>query len=417
MSGKRKAALGFIFVTLLIDVTGFGIIIPVVPTLLSQLLQVPVEQTTRWGGWLVAAFAIMQFLFAPVVGNLSDRFGRRPILLASLFGFSIDYLLTAFAPTIGWLFVGRIVAGIMGASFTTASAYIADISEPEKRAQNYGIIGAAFGLGFIIGPALGGLLAEYGVKAPFIAAAVLTMLNWLYGFFILPESLKPENRRKFEWKRANPIGSLKFLLRYKIILGLVSSIVLIYIAAHAVQTTWNYYTVIKFKWSEGMVGLSLAFVGAMYVLVQAWLIRLIVPKLGQQRSIYVGLGLYALGYLLFGIATEGWMMFVFLIPYCLGGIAGPSLQGVISTQVPPSEQGELQGALTSLMSITSIIGPPFMSSLLYYFSQPSSEIYFPGAAMITGAVLSLVSAFLARLSLKKNIKTDVQVTMPVPEHS
>lgn len=418
MSGKRKAALGFIFVTLLIDVTGFGIIIPVVPTLLSQLMHVSVAEASAWGGWLIAAFAIMQFLFSPLVGNLSDRFGRRPILLASLFGFSIDYLLTAFAPTIGWLFVGRIVAGIMGASFTTASAYIADISEPEKRAQNFGIIGAAFGLGFIIGPALGGVLAKYGVKAPFIAAAVLTMLNWLYGFFVLPESLKPENRRKFEWKRANPIGTLKFFMQYKVILGLVSSMVLIYIAGHAVQSTWSYYTMEKFQWTEGLVGYSLAFVGLMFGIVQGWLMRFIIPKLGQKRSIYVGLFLYAVGLLLFGIATEGWMMFVFLVPYCLGGIAGPSLQGIMSTQVPPNEQGELQGALTSLMSLTSIIGPIVMTWLFSHYSQPSSAIYFPGAAMIAGAVLSLISAFLARLSLKKNIKTDVQVTAPpVAEHS
>lgn len=417
MSGKRKAALGFIFITLLIDVTGFGIIIPVVPTLLSQLLHVSVAEASATGGWLIAAFAIMQFLFSPLVGNLSDRFGRRPILLASLFGFSIDYLLTAFAPTVGWLFVGRIVAGIMGASFTTASAYIADISEPEKRAQNFGIIGAAFGLGFIIGPALGGLLAKYGVKAPFLAAAALTMLNWLYGFFVLPESLKPENRRKFEWIRANPIGSLAFLLRYKVILGLVSSILLVYIAAHAVQSTWSYYTMEKFGWTETTVGYSLAVVGLLFGLVQGLLIRHIIPKLGQVRSIYVGLGLYALGLLLFGIANEGWMMFVFLIPYCLGGIVGPSLQGIMSTQVPPNEQGELQGALTSLMSVTSIIGPVFMTWLFSHYSQPSSAIYFPGAAMIAGAVLSLISAVLARMSLKKTIKTDVQVTTPVAEHS
>lgn len=417
MSGKRKAALGFIFVTLLIDVTGFGIIIPVVPKLLSQLLNSTVEEASAWGGWLIAAYAGMQFVFSPLVGNLSDRFGRRPILLASLFGFSIDYLLTAFAPNVAWLFVGRIVAGIMGASFTTASAYIADISEPEKRAQNFGIIGAAFGLGFIIGPALGGLLAEYGVRAPFIAAAALTMLNWLYGFFVLPESLKPENRRKFEWKRANPVGSLEFLLRYKVILGMVGSLVLLYIASHAVQSNWAYYTIAKFEWTEATVGLSLAAVGVLFGLVQGLLMRFIIPKLGQKRSIYVGLALYAIGFLLFGLATEGWMMFVFLIPYCLGGIAGPSLQAIMSTQVPPNEQGELQGALTSLMSLTAIVGPIFMTTLFTYCSQPSSKIYFPGAPMIAGAILSLISAFLARQSLKKHIKTDVQVTAPVPEHS
>jgi DHA1 family tetracycline resistance protein-like MFS transporter len=403
MAEKRKAALGFIFVTLLIDVMGFGIIIPVMPKLISELAHIDVNETSLYGGWLLASFAIMQFAFSPLMGNLSDQYGRRPVLLASLFGFGIDYLFLVFAPTIWWLFVGRIVAGMMGASFTTAGAYIADVSEPEKRAQNFGIIGAAFGVGFVLGPLLGGVLAKYGLRAPFIAAAVLTLLNWLYGFFILPESLKPENRRKFEWKRANPFGVLKFFLRYKVILGLVASIVLIYIAGHAVQSTWSFYTMFKFKWDADDVGYSLAFVGVMVMLVQGWLIRFIIPRLGQQRSIYVGLMLYAIGFVLFGIADKGWMMYVFLIPYCFGGIAGPSLQGIMSNQVPPNEQGELQGALTALMSLTSVVGPLLMTELFYQFSDTKGELYFPGAAMIAGAVLTVISAVLARVSLKKNM--------------
>lgn len=402
MIAKKNAALGFIFVTLLIDVIGFGIIIPVMPRLISEMLHVGIPEASEYGGWLIAAFAIMQFLFSPLMGNLSDRFGRRPVLLASLLGFGIDYIFLVFAPSIGWLFVGRIIAGIMGASFTTAAAYIADISEPEKRAQNFGMIGAAFGLGFIIGPALGGILAKYGLRAPFIGAASLTLLNWLYGFFVLPESLKPENRRPFQWARANPVGSLEFFLRYKVILGLVASIVLIYIAGHAVQSTWSYYTMEKFSWTEEWVGYSLAFVGLMVAIVQGGLIRYIIPKLGQQRSVYIGIMLYAIGFFLFGIATEGWMMFAFLVPYCLGGIAGPSLQGIMSTQVPPNEQGELQGALTSLMSLTSIIGPIMMTWIFHHYSDKTSGVYFPGAVMIAGAVLTIVSAFLARLSLKRN---------------
>lgn len=400
---SKNAALGFIFVTLLIDVMGFGVIIPVIPNLIAELENVSIPEAAAYGGWLVSAFAIMQFFFSPVLGNLSDRYGRRPVLLISLFGFGVDYLLTAFAPSIGWLFVGRTIAGIMGASFTTASAYIADISTPEKRAQNFGIIGAAFGLGFIIGPALGGVISNYGLRAPFIAAAVLTFLNWLYGYFILPESLKIENRRKFEWKRANPVGSLKFFLRYKVILGLVASILLIYIAAHAVQSTWSYYTIEKFDWDQSMVGYSLAFVGLMVALVQGWFIRFIIPKLGQERSVYVGLTLYAIGFLLFGIATQGWMMFAFLIPYCLGGITGPSLQGIMSGQVPPDQQGELQGALTSLMSLTSIFGPLLMAGLFTHFADPAAEIYLPGAPMLAGSVLTIISAVLAWLSLRKHI--------------
>lgn len=404
MSGRRKAALSFIFVTLLIDVIGFGIIIPVIPKLISELKHVSVNEAATYGSILLSSFAFMQFLFSPVLGNLSDRYGRRPILLISLFGFGMDYLFLAFAPTFSLLFIGRIIAGIMGASFTTASAYIADISTPEKRAQNFGMIGVAFGVGFIIGPAIGGFLGSgFGPRAPFIAAAILTLLNWLYGFFILPESLAPENRRKFEWKRANPLGSLKLFFRYPILLGLVLTIVLIYVASHAVQSTWSYYTMHRFDWNEKMVGISLAFVGLIVAIVQGGLIRIVIPKLGQIRSVYMGLGFYAIGFILFGLATQGWMMYAFLIPYCLGGIAGPSLQGIMSSQVPPNEQGELQGALASLMSLTSIVGPPLMGGLFTFFTDENHP-YLPGAPMFMGAILTIISTFLARSSLKKNLK-------------
>ncbi|HEY3405861.1 MAG TPA: TCR/Tet family MFS transporter [Ohtaekwangia sp.] len=405
MTEKKTAALGFIFVTLLIDIIGFGIIIPVIPQLLSELEGVSVSGASKYGGWLVAAFGVMQFACSPLIGNLSDRYGRRPVLLLSLFGLGVDYILVVFAPTIAWLFVGRIVAGIMGASFTTASAYIADISTPQNRAQNFGIIGVAFGLGFILGPFIGGILAEYGSRAPFVGAAVLTLLNWLYGFFILPESLKPENRRKFEWSRSNPLGSLRFLWRYKVILGLVISILLVYLAGHAIQSTWSYYTMEKFHWKPKEVGYSLGFVGVLVALVQGLLIRVAIPKLGQARSVYIGLALYATGFFLLGLAGHGWMMYAFLIPYCLGGIAGPSLQGIMSSQVPPTEQGELQGALTSLMSLTNIFGPLMMTGIFYQFSKPETGYYFPGAVMMTGAFLMVISAFLARLNLKKNIST------------
>lgn len=399
---SKNAALGFIFVTLLIDVIGFGIVIPVFPRLISEMGHMDNAQASAYGGWLIAVFAIMQFLFSPLLGNLSDRYGRRPVLLISLFGFGLDYLFLIYAPSIEWFFVGRMIAGIMGASFTTAAAYIADISTPEKRAQNFGMIGAAFGLGFIIGPALGGLLAKYGLRAPFAAAAILTLLNWLYGFFVLPESLKPENRRPFDWSRANPIGSLRFFLRYEVILGLVLSIFLIYVSAHAVQSTWGYYTIERFQWNEDWIGYSLSFVGLMVAIVQGGLIRVIIPKLGQQRSVYIGLFMYAVGFLLFGLATEGWMMFAFLVPYSLGGIAGPSLQGIMSSQVSPKEQGELQGALTSLMSLTSIVGPILMTNLFYFFTKKGTEFYIPGAAMYAAAALTVIAALLARLSLKRN---------------
>ncbi|MBK7684295.1 MAG: TCR/Tet family MFS transporter [Bacteroidia bacterium] len=392
---SNKPALPFIFVTMLVDIIGLGIILPVLPALIQELTGGTISDASKYGGWMMFAYAIMQFLFSPILGGLSDRYGRRPILLISLFGFGLDYLFLAFAPTIGWLFVGRLLAGICGASITTATAYIADISTPEKRAQNFGIVGMAFGIGFIVGPVIGGVLGEFGSRIPFFAAAGLTFLNWVYGYFVLPESLSVENRRKFEWKRANPIGSLKHLGRYPVILGLVASLVLVYIAAHAVQSTWTFFTIERFSWSKAMVGYSLGMAGLCVAIVQGGLIRVINPRLGPNRSVYVGMMMYTVGLSLFAFSNQGWMMFVFLIPYCLGGIAGPSLQGIISNQVPANEQGELQGALTSLISVTSIIGPPLMTNLFAFFTRKNGLVYFPGAAFMMGAILVSISGFLA----------------------
>ncbi|WP_119080099.1 TCR/Tet family MFS transporter [Chitinophaga alhagiae] len=392
MQPNKKGALGFIFVTLLIDVMGWGLIIPVMADLIAQLKGIPVNEASTYGGILLSVFAIMQFACAPLVGNLSDRFGRRPILLLSLLGFGIDYIILALAPTYGWLFAGRIVAGITGASFTTASAYIADVSPDEtSRAKNFGLIGAAFGLGFVLGPALGGLLATWGIRAPFYAAAALCLINCLYGYFLLPESLSKENRRPFEWKRANPLGSLQFLSRHPEIAGLAASFFLIYLGAQAVQGNWNFYTIYRFNWSEGMVGISLAVVGVLVGAVQGGLTRVVVPKLGNEKSIYIGLGLYALGMLLFAFATESWMMFAFLVPYCLGGICGPSLQSVISVHVPPNQQGELQGALTSLMSLTTIFGPLIMNGSFAYFTSARAPFHFPGIHFVLGTVCMVLS--------------------------
>ncbi|MEI8279946.1 MAG: TCR/Tet family MFS transporter [Bacteroidota bacterium] len=399
---SQKAALSFIFITLLIDVTGLGIIIPVLPKLISQLIHGDMSTAAKYGGWLTFSYAIVQFVCAPILGSLSDRFGRRPILLFSLFGFGIDYLFQAVAPTIGWLFVGRIIAGVTGASFTTAAAYIADVSEPEKRAQNFGLVGAAFGMGFIIGPAMGGMLGQFGPRIPFIAAAVLSLLNCLYGYFVMPESLAPENRRSFDIKRANPLGSLIQLKRYPAVAGLIAAISLLYLAGQSVQSTWQYYCMYKFQWNEAWVGYSLAFVGLVVGLVQGLLIRKTMPLLGAERSVYLGLALSTLGLLLFVLANSGGMMFACIIPYCLGGIAGPAMQGVLSNHVPANEQGELQGAMTSMMSVTTIIGPPMMTNLFAYYTGAQAPFNFPGAPFIAAAVLALASTLLAARSMKKH---------------
>jgi len=404
MASNRNAAVGFIFITLLIDVVGFGIIIPVMPTLISQLKGVDISTASTYGSLLMFAYALVQFICAPIIGNLSDKFGRRPVLLFSLFCFGIDYLFLALAPTYGWLFVGRIIAGISGASMTTGAAYIADISTPENRAKNFGMIGAAFGLGFIIGPMIGGLLGGIGPRIPFYAAAILAFINWIYGYFVLPESLKLESRRPFEWKRANPIGALLHLRKYPAITGLAFAIFLVYVAAHAIMSNWSYFTMYRFNWDEKMVGISLAVVGVLVAAVQGGLTRIINPKLGNEKTLYIGLLLYAVGMFLFGIANQSWMMFAFLIPYCLGGIAQPALQSIMAGHVPANVQGELQGTITSLMSFAAIIGQLLMNNLFFYFTHSDAPVQLPGAPFLLAAILMATSAFIAYKTLHLNKK-------------
>jgi MFS transporter, DHA1 family, tetracycline resistance protein len=399
---KNQAALGFIFITMLIDVIGWGIIIPVIPGLIEELIQGDISEAAKVGGWITFAYAITQFVFAPLIGNLSDKFGRRPIILISLLGFTLDYILLALAPTITWLFIGRIIAGITGASITTASAYIADISSIENRAKNFGMIGAAFGLGFIIGPVIGGLLGQYGARVPFYAAAALCFFNFLYGYFILPESLPIEKRSVLNLKKANPIGSFLHLKKYPKLIGLASSMFLLYVASHAIQSNWSFFTMYKFNWDEKMVGISLGVIGLLVALVQGVLIRWVNPWLGNEKSIYVGFFLYSLGMLLFTFANQSWMMFIFLIPYCLGGIAGPALQAVISIQVPETEQGKIQGTLTSLMSASAIVGPPLMTGIFYYFTKEQTPFEFAGAPFLLASILMTISAMMAYYSFRKD---------------
>ena len=402
MASNKTAAISFIFITLLIDVTGIGLIIPVVPGLIKELIQGSVSDSSIYSGWLAFSYAVMQFIFAPLLGNLSDRYGRRPILLISLFGLGIDYIFLAIAPSIGWLFLGRIIAGLGGASFTTATAYIADISTPQNRAQNFGMVGAAFGVGFILGPVIGGLLGQFGLRVPFMVAALLSFLNFIYGYLVLPESLSSENRRKFDWKRSNPLSSIKQLKKYPAVSGLVISYFLIYLATNSVQSTWSFFTIQQFNWNPKMIGISLGLVGLLVGIVQGGLIRIINPLLGSKRSVYVGMALYTIGLILFSFASQSWMMFVFLVPYCLGGICGPALQSIISGQVPSNQQGELQGGLTSVMSLTSIIGPVVMTSLFSYFTSPTAPFHFAGASFFLGSILMALGLYFAYKTLRLN---------------
>ncbi|MBB2144812.1 MFS transporter [Pedobacter sp. LMG 31464] len=399
---QKKSALGFIFITILIDCIGFGIIIPVLPNLIKELSGKSLATASEYGGLLLVAYSIAQFIFSPIVGGLSDKFGRRPILLISLLGLGIDYIFLSFAPTLGWLFVGRVIAGITGASFTTAMAYIADISTPEKKAQNFGMVGVAFGIGFIIGPLIGGLFSHMGLRVPFMISAGLALLNWLYGYFILPESLKPENRREFSWKRANPIGSMVSVAKYPAIIGLVVALLLLFIASHSVQSNWGYYVIEKFNWNSSMIGYSLSIVGVAVAVVQGGLIRIIIPKIGNKKAIILGLILYIIGFTCFAFAPNGLMMMIFILPYCLAGIGNPAMQSIISNQVPANAQGEIQGIVTSMQSAGAILGPFSMAYIFAHFIAKGNGIYFPGAPFIFSVFLTLISLIITIATLRKH---------------
>ena len=407
---RRTPALGFIFVTLFLDVLGIGLIIPVLPKLIESFEGGNVSAASHTVGVLAALYSLMQFLFAPVLGNLADRYGRRPVILGSLFGSGLDYVLLAWAPSLGWFFVGRIVAGITGANFTAASAYIADVSPPEKRAANFGLIGAAFGLGFIAGPAIGGLLGNAGLRLPFLVAAGVTLLNWLYGLFILPESLKPEHRRRFDWTRANPLGSLVALKTYPLVFGLSATFFLIHTAQNMLHATWVLYTGYRYGWTPGQVGVSLAIVGVMAALVQGLLARRLIPALGEARSLVVGLAISATAMVGYGWAPQGWMIYVILIFGSLGGIAGPAAQGLISRTVAANEQGAVQGALSSLASVAGILGPPLGAGVFGWFIGARAPWPLPGAAFFLASGLMMAALGLAGRALRRHGSTEPRLT-------
>ena len=377
-------------------------IVPIVPQLIKNFEGGDVSAAAWAVGWLGSLYALMQFLFAPMLGSLSDRYGRRPVILLSLLGSGLDYFLLAFAPNLAWLVVGRLIAGLTGANFAAATAYIADITPPEKRAASFGLIGAAFGLGFIIGPALGGWLGTYSLRLPFYAAGALTLLNWLYGLVVLPESLAPENRRAFSWQRSNPIGALLALRAHPMLIGLTATYFLIYLAHQVFPHTWVLYTTYRYGWGTKETGFSLALVGLTAAAVQGGLTRVVVRRLGESYTALFGLGFSALIYIFYGLATAGWMIYVIIFIGAISGVGGPALQAIISQSSDANEQGSVQGALASLTSLAGIVGPPIVTGLFGHFIAPGVTPHLPGAAFFFAAIVAIVGALLAIESLRKN---------------
>lgn len=382
----------FIFVTLVIDILGIGIIVPVLPELVKQLVGGDVATAGRYVGIIASSYALAQFFFAPVLGALSDRFGRRPVLLLSLFGLSIDYVIQGLAPSIAWLFAGRLLAGTLGASISTANAYIADVSTPGTRARNYGLVGVAFGVGFVFGPALGGLLGSVHLRLPFFVSAGLAAINWLYGFFVLPESLSEENRSPFDRSKLNPFRALARLRAYPLVAGLAVAFMLMSLAQRGLENVWVLYTGYRFGWNESQNGLTLGLVGLVAVGVQGFLVRPVIRRIGERRAVQLGLAVACLAFIGYGAAWDGRLVLVVILFGGLAGLAGPSIQALVAGAVPPTEQGRVQGSLTSLMSLSSIVSPlVFTAGLFSYFTSDAAPVELPGAPFFLGSLLFMAA--------------------------
>lgn len=389
-----KSSLVFVFLVVLIDMLGFGIIMPVLPKLITGITGDTLSGAAVYAGWLAFAYAAMQFVFGPVIGNLSDRFGRRPLLLGALGGYAIAYMLMGFSSSILWLFAARIIAGVMGASFSTAYAYIADISPPEKRAQNFGLIGAAFGLGFIIGPAVGGILGEYGTRLPFFAAAALAALNLVFGFFMLKESHPPEKRRPFDIARANAVVALRGLHGQNKIVFWYATALTVWMTAHVVYPIiFAFYAMEAFGWSEWTVGMALACVGIGAAIVQGLLIRVLIPRIGERNAVIIAALSMAISSVFYVVAgpDQGWLIFLAIPVGSLQGLFQPSINGLMSNAVSDETQGELQGAVASLQSMASVIGPPLFAAVFAAFTVAGSIYYLPGAPFGLAGIVSLVA--------------------------
>jgi DHA1 family tetracycline resistance protein-like MFS transporter len=397
----ERRALAIILSALLIDTIGFGIVIPVMPDLIVELTHTSLGEAARLSGWLMGGFAAMQFLFGPVMGGLGDRFGRRPVILLCMLAFGCDYLVMALAPTFGWLFVSRAVAGIAGATFVPASAYMADITPPERRAQNFGLIGAAFGLGFTIGPAIGGLLGSFGPRAPFFVAGGLALANATLGFFFLPESLPAERRRPFQIARANPFGTFASLARHRGAAPLFAAWFLWMIAHQSYPATWAFFTRMKFGWGDHAVGASLAYAGLVMALAQIFVTRRLIPVIGERRAILLGLSFGCAGFLGNALVPQGWMVYVVLGAAALQGLVFPSMNSTLSRTVAADEQGELQGGVASLQSIAAILGPPLLTHALARFTREGAAVRFPGAAFALASAFTLGAIVIVALFARR----------------
>jgi DHA1 family tetracycline resistance protein-like MFS transporter len=399
--GPRRAAVAFIFVTIALDMLAMGMIAPVLPRLITHFMGGNQSRSAEMLGIFGTVWAVMQFFFSPLLGSLSDRFGRRPVILLSNFGLGLDYLVMALAPSLGWLFVGRLISGVTAASIPTAMAYITDVTPQEKRAASFGMVGAAFGLGFVLGPAIGGILGGYNPRLPFWAAGAMSLINAMYGLFVLPESLAPESRGRFSWKRANPVGSLTLLRRHRELLGLGAVLFLSYLTQQSLQSTWVLYLDYRYRWTDRAVGLSLALVGICSATVGAGLVRPIVARIGERKAILIGLAIGWIGFAIFGLAPTGRIFLVGIPIMAAWSLCGPSAQGLMTRHVGHNEQGQLQGSVQCIRGLTALIGPSIFTFVYAAALRPGSHLHLPGAPFLLASAILLSALPLAMVATKR----------------
>ncbi|MEH6413943.1 TCR/Tet family MFS transporter [Pseudomonas sp. CGJS7] len=395
-AGARRAALVFIFITVLIDVLSFGLIIPVLPHLIERFVGGDTARAAYWVGLFGTVYALAQFMFAPIQGSLSDRYGRRPVILLSCLGLGLDFILLAVANTLPLLLIGRIIAGITSASFTTANAYIADITPPDQRAKSFGMIGAAFGVGFVVGPLIGAYLGEIDLRLPFWFSAGLALLNFLYGLFVLPESLPPEKRsRRFDWAHANPLGALKLLKRYPQVFGLAAVVFIANMAHYVYPSIFVLFAGYQYHWGLREVGWVLLVVGVFNIIVNVGLVGRVVAKFGERRTLLFGLGCGALGFVIYGLSASGWFFLLGLPISALWGLAAPATQALVTRQVGPEVQGRIQGSLMSLIALAGVVGPATFAGSFGYFIGKTAPIHLPGAPWFIASALLVTGLLIA----------------------